>query len=112
MFKIGFLFTSALGLDIGTADLIIEGRIKIKKGTEPDYFSRDGLVFKDGSSLKADLVVFATGYEPIRNSICGIFGEELTAKVTPIWGLDEEGESRRAYTPSGHPGVSQENVHP
>ncbi|KAF8505013.1 FAD/NAD-P-binding domain-containing protein [Gautieria morchelliformis] len=92
-------------LDLGTADLIIKGAIKIKQGTEPDYFTDNGLVFKDGSSLDADLVVFATGYEPIKNSIRDIFGEVLSAKVTPVWGLDEEGESRRAYTPSGHPGL-------
>jgi hypothetical protein len=95
-----------LGLDLGTADLIIKGAIKVKQGTEPDYFTDKGLVFKDGSSLDADLVVFATGYEPVKNSITDIFGEELSAKVTPVWGLDEEGESRRSYTPSGHPGVS------
>jgi len=91
---------------MGTADLIIKGVVKIKSGTEPDHFTTDGLVFKDGSSLDADLVVFATGYEPIKNSICDVFGEELSTKVTPVYGLDEEGESRRAYKPSGHPGVS------
>jgi 2-polyprenyl-6-methoxyphenol hydroxylase-like FAD-dependent oxidoreductase len=52
-----------LGLDVGTGDLIINGKVKIKQGTEPDYFTDDGLVFKDGSSLRADLVVFATGWQ-------------------------------------------------
>jgi hypothetical protein len=97
---------SFLGLDVGTGDLIINGKVKIKQGTEPDYFTDDALVFKDGSSLRADLVVFATGYEPIKSSVSDIFGEELAGKVTPVWSLDEEGENRRAYTPSGHPGVS------
>ena len=108
LFDSGLLrkFTLDTGLDIGTADLIIKGVVKVKQGTEPDYFTDKGLVFKDGSSLDADLVVFATGYEPIKNSIRDIFGEEVSSKVTPVWGLDEEGENRRAYTPSGRPGVS------
>ena len=106
LFKSGILLTFALGIDIGTADLIIKGRVKIKSGTQPDHFVSDGVVFKDGSSLKADLVVFATGYEPVKDNVRGIFGEELATKVTPIWNMDEEGECRRTYTPSGQPGVS------
>ena len=110
LFKSGILLTFALGIDIGTADLIIKGRVKIKSGTQPDHFVSDGVVFKDGSSLKADLVVFATGYEPVKDNVRGIFGEELATKVTPIWNMDEEGECRRTYTPSGQPGVSLANV--
>lgn len=97
-------------MDVGTADLIIKGAVKIKSGTEPDHFTTDGLVFKDGSSLEADLVVFATGYEPIKNSVREIFGEELATKITPVWAMDEEGENLRSYMPSGHPGVSLERA--
>ena len=50
-------------------------------------------------------MVFATGYEPIRNTVREIFGEDIAHAITPVWGLDDEGECVRAYTPSGHPGV-------
>lgn len=92
------------GIDIGTAELIIQGQVKIKQGI-PTAFTRDGITFRDGFSLAADAVIFATGYEPINNSISGIFGVEITKAITPVWGLDAEGELRRAYSPSGHPGV-------
>ncbi|KIJ46897.1 hypothetical protein M422DRAFT_249637, partial [Sphaerobolus stellatus SS14] len=42
---------------------------------------------------------------PIKNTIREIFGEDIANAVTPVWGLDEEGENIRAYTPSGHPGL-------
>ena len=100
------VLTTVIGQDIGTADLIIKGKVRVKQGTEPAHFTRDGLVFKDASTLEADLVVFATGYEPIQNRVRDIFGNEVATKISPVWGVNEEGEIRRAYTPSGHPGVS------
>ncbi|GJJ15730.1 hypothetical protein Clacol_010008 [Clathrus columnatus] len=90
--------------DIGAADLIIKGSIKIKRG-EPEHFTTDGLVFKDGSYLQADAVVFATGYEPPKNVIASVFGQEIANKITPIWGFNEIHELKRAYSPSGHPGI-------
>ncbi|KIJ46896.1 hypothetical protein M422DRAFT_249636 [Sphaerobolus stellatus SS14] len=103
-----FLVFQRLGgywADNGTADLIIQGKVKIKQGTEPAAFTSNGLTFKDGSTLDADVVIFATGYEPIKNTVHEIFGEDIANAVTPVWGLDEEGESIRAYKPSGHPGL-------
>ena len=47
------------GLDKGGADLIADGRIKIKQGSTPVSFTQNGLVFSDGSTLRADAVIFA-----------------------------------------------------
>jgi cation diffusion facilitator CzcD-associated flavoprotein CzcO len=49
-------------LDIGTMSLIREGRI----GVHGDIarFTRDGVVFEDGTALAVDAVVLATGYRP------------------------------------------------
>jgi len=33
------------------------------------------------------------------------FGEETLTRAGPVWGLDEEGEIRNGYRPSGQPGV-------
>ena len=46
-------------MDKGGADLIASGSIKIKQGSSPTSFTRDGLVFSDGSELRADAVIFA-----------------------------------------------------
>jgi hypothetical protein len=34
-----------------------------------------------------------------------MFGRETIERAGPIWGLDDEGELRGVYRPSGHPGV-------
>ncbi|GJJ11778.1 hypothetical protein Clacol_006016 [Clathrus columnatus] len=98
------IFASGTGIDIGAAEQIINGRIKIKSG-EPERFTKDGLVFKDGSFLQADAVVFATGYHPVQHTLNPIFGEELSERISPAWGLDEEGETIRNFRPCGHPGL-------
>ncbi|GJJ11780.1 hypothetical protein Clacol_006018 [Clathrus columnatus] len=98
------LYAYGYGVDIGAADQIIKGRIKIKPG-EPERFTKDGLIFKDGSFLEADAVIFATGYHPVQHILSPIFGEKLSERISPAWGLDEEGESIRNYRPCGHPGL-------
>jgi hypothetical protein len=55
------MFISSLthtGLDVGCAGLISTGKIKVKVA-ELERFTEDGVVFKDGSSLPADTVIFA-----------------------------------------------------
>ena len=42
--------------------MIIDGKIKLKHGTNIERFTEKGLKFDDGSELNADVVVFATGY--------------------------------------------------
>ena len=49
----------SIGLDKGGADLIGDGRIKVRSGVSPERFTETGLVLSDGSELPADLVVFA-----------------------------------------------------
>ena len=47
--------------DVGASQLIIDGKIKLKSGSQISHFTKEGIVFEDGSSLPADVVVFATG---------------------------------------------------
>ena len=46
-------------MDKGGADLIADGRIKIKSGVEPANFTDNSVVFSDGTELPADVVIFA-----------------------------------------------------
>ena len=41
----------------------------------------------------------------MRDVIKGTFGSETIDMTDPVWGLDDEGEVRGSYRPSGHPGV-------
>ena len=47
--------------DVGACQMIIDGKIKLKQGTEIERFTEKGLKFADGSELNADIVLFATG---------------------------------------------------
>ncbi|KAK7051188.1 hypothetical protein VNI00_004688 [Paramarasmius palmivorus] len=100
------LFTKAGGyyIDTGGSADIIEGRIKLKNGSQIKEFSETGLVFEDGTSLDADVVVFATGYGDAIDSITPVIGKEA-AKISPIWDMDKEGELNGVWKGSGHPGV-------
>ncbi|KAI0809187.1 FAD/NAD(P)-binding domain-containing protein [Irpex lacteus] len=89
-------------LDVGTSQMIVDGKIKLKSGSGGiKQFTKDGLIADDGSELKADVVLFATGYGDAREPIRDLVGEELGKKITPIWGLDDEGELRSCWKELG-----------
>lgn len=74
----------------------------MKQGVEIDHMTSDGVVFSDGSELQCDLIVLATGYLNMRTSAMKILGEKEGSKFNPVWGLDDEGELRVAWRPTGH----------
>ncbi|KAG1871290.1 hypothetical protein DFJ58DRAFT_763180 [Suillus subalutaceus] len=93
----GFLITALNGgggyyLDVGASQMIIDGKIKLKSDGPISRFTQTGLLFEDGSTLEADVVVFATGYADARHSYRVLLPESLHDKLYPIWGLDKEGE--------------------
>ncbi|KAH6616020.1 oxidoreductase-like protein [Chaetomium sp. MPI-SDFR-AT-0129] len=92
-------------IDVGGAQLIIDGKVKVKHGVEIAEVLPTGLKFADGSTLEGDEIVFATGYENMRTTAETILGQELPDKVGDIWGWDQEGEMRTIWTNSGHPGL-------
>ena len=47
--------------DQGACDLMIEGKIKVKSDTQIAKYTKTGILFEDGTELKADVVVLATG---------------------------------------------------
>ena len=59
------------------------------------------MVFEDGSELEADVVVFATGYGDPRDPMRNIVGPEEGKKLTPVWGIDSEGELRSCWKECG-----------
>jgi len=53
-------------IDVGAAQLIIDGKIKVKQGQEISSVNAHSLTFSDGTELPADEVVFATGFLNMR----------------------------------------------
>ena len=47
------------GQDKGGADLIADGRIKVKSGVSIDHLTETSIVFSDGSEMAADAVILA-----------------------------------------------------
>jgi putative flavoprotein involved in K+ transport len=92
-------------IDVGCASLIADGKIGIRQGVEIERFTADGVVFTDGSSLPADVVVLATGYRNMRESARALLGNSVADRCEPVWGLDAEGELRTMWRQSGHPGL-------
>jgi putative flavoprotein involved in K+ transport len=92
-------------IDVGCSRLIADGQVKVKQGVAIERFTETGLAFADGSTLDADVVVLATGYEDMRETARRLLGDEVADRCTPVWGLDEEGELRTIWRDSGHPGL-------
>jgi len=91
-------------LDVGCSQLIADKKILIKSGHEIKQVLPDGLEFDDGEIIKADEIVFATGYLNMRTQCRKIFGDGVADKVRDAWGFDEEGELRGVWRSSGHRG--------
>ncbi|KAH8693807.1 flavin-containing monooxygenase [Talaromyces proteolyticus] len=92
-------------IDFGTSQLIIDGKIKVKNCPEGIAgFDEHNILLNDGSHLEADVVVLATGYDNMRESVRKVLGDHLADQCKDVWGLDEEGEIKTIWRPSGHPG--------
>lgn len=89
---------------MGCSSLIASGAVKVKSGVEIVKVLPIGMEFSDGSTLEADEIVFATGYQNMRTQTRTIFGDEVADKVNDVWGLDSEGEIRSMWRRSGHEG--------
>ncbi|KAJ6502848.1 hypothetical protein C8R47DRAFT_1007901 [Mycena vitilis] len=92
-------------IDVGTSQLIIDGKIKLKNDAQIAEFTERGLRFQDGSELGADVVVFATGLGDAREGVRKICGDAVGDKCKPIWGLNAEGEINGAWRDLGVPGL-------
>ncbi|KAK3937797.1 hypothetical protein QBC46DRAFT_177280 [Diplogelasinospora grovesii] len=92
-------------IDVGTSQLIIDGKVRIKQGQEVTEVTERGLRFADGEELEADEIVFATGFENMRTHARKMFGDEVADRVGDVWGWNEEGEMRTIWKSSGHPGL-------
>ncbi|KAI0176464.1 FAD/NAD(P)-binding domain-containing protein [Hypoxylon sp. FL1284] len=92
-------------IDVGTSQLIIDGKIKVKHGVGISEILPRGVKLEDGTELEADEIVCATGYQNMKTTTEAIFGEEVASKVNLAWGYDEEGETKTMWRPSGHSGL-------
>lgn len=91
-------------LNVGASDLIIEGKIKLKAGVEIERLTKNKAMFSDGSAVHADILVLATGYQPLQEAVRAMFGESMADRVGPIWGIGDDGELRNMYARTAQEG--------
>ncbi|KAI6131184.1 FAD/NAD(P)-binding domain-containing protein [Pisolithus croceorrhizus] len=97
-------------IDDGASQKIIDGKIKLKADGHIARFTPTGLLFEDGTTLDADVVVFATGYEDSREAYLQLLPADLHSVVQPIWGLNEEGELNSVSREVGGHGPNADKV--
>jgi cation diffusion facilitator CzcD-associated flavoprotein CzcO len=92
--------------NVGCSELIASGEIGIVQYHDIETFLADGARMMDGRRLKAELIVLATGYQGLDHLVATLFGDEVAARVGPIWGFDERTqELRNMWCRTGQPGL-------
>jgi putative flavoprotein involved in K+ transport len=100
-------------IDVGAADLVADGSIKLAHG-QVERLTENSVVLADGTELPADVVVYATGYGSMNGWAADLIGQDVADKVGKVWGLGSdtakdpgpwEGEQRNMWKPT-----QQENL--
>jgi putative flavoprotein involved in K+ transport len=92
-------------LNIGCSDLIVERKIKLKAGVDIARLTPRQVQFSDGSAIDADVVVLATGYQPLQEALRAMFGDAVADRVGPIWGIGADGELNAMYARTAQAGL-------
>jgi cation diffusion facilitator CzcD-associated flavoprotein CzcO len=91
--------------NVGCSDLVARREIALRQFADIDAFVAGGARLKNGEMLAADLIVLATGYKPQEVLVTRLFGEEIAARVGPIWGFGDGQELRNMYARTGQDGL-------
>jgi putative flavoprotein involved in K+ transport len=92
--------------NVGCSELIADRKIRLIQATDIKRFTANGLELGDGSTLRADLVVLATGYKGLDHVVAARFGAAVAKRVGPIWGFDDQTqELRNMWTRTRQPGL-------
>jgi putative flavoprotein involved in K+ transport len=91
--------------NVGCSDLIAEGKIGLAQFSDIEGFVPEGARLRNGDTLAADLIVVATGWKGQDHLVRKLFGDEVAARVGPIWGFGDELELRNMFTRTPQPGL-------
>lgn len=100
-------------IDVGAAELVADGEIKLAHGGVREL-TENSVILEDGTELEADLVVYATGYGSMNGWAADLIGQDVADKVGKCWGLGSdttkdpgpwEGEQRNMWKPTRQEGL-------
>jgi putative flavoprotein involved in K+ transport len=101
-------------IDVGASELIANGSIKLRSGVNIERIREDSVVLTDGSTLPADLIIYATGYGSMNGWAARLISPDVADRVGKCWGLGSdttkdpgpwEGELRNLWKPTQQPGL-------
>jgi len=91
--------------NVGCSDLVAQGEIALAQFSDIAEFLPEGARMQSGETLAADLIVLATGYKGQEHLVRKLFGDEVAARVGPIWGFGDGDELRNLYVATPQPGL-------
>jgi Pyridine nucleotide-disulphide oxidoreductase len=91
--------------NVGCSDLIIDGEIRLVQFSDIGEFIAEGARMRAGDTLSVDLIVLATGYKGHEHLVRKLFGDDVAARVGPIWGFGDGQELRNMFTRTAQPGL-------
>jgi putative flavoprotein involved in K+ transport len=101
-------------IEIGTSQLIIDGRVKMASGSEVRELTENSVILEDGREIQADAVIYGTGFELMENWVSDLISPEVAEKVGPVGGFGSgmpkdpgpwEGEFRNLFKPTRQEGL-------
>jgi len=101
-------------IDVGASELIASGAVALRSRVQVAGLRPQGVELSDGSILEADLIVHATGYEPMESWIASLISPEVAERVGHVWGLGSgtrldpgpwAGELRNMWKPTRQEGL-------
>jgi putative flavoprotein involved in K+ transport len=91
--------------NVGCSDLIIKGEVGLAQFSDIAAFVAQGARMRSGETLAADLIVLATGYKGQEALVSKLFGDDVAARVGPIWGFGDGQELRNMFIRTPQPGL-------
>ena len=73
-------------IDVGGAQMVIDGRIAIRSGHNITHLSESAVHLESGEALIADAIVYATGYGNMSDWVAALINRETADKVGKCWG--------------------------
>ncbi len=101
-------------IDVGASKLIMDGEIKLKSGEAIAEISQKAVHLGDGSKIPADVIIHATGFHSVDDTIAQLISPKVAETVGKFWGYGSgvendpgpwEGELRNMWKPTAQEGL-------
>ncbi len=101
-------------IDVGACKMIMDGRIEIRSDVKIARLLPNGMQLDSGEELKAEMIVYATGFGSMEEWVARLINPETAAKVGKCWGYGSgtkgdpgpwEGELRNMWKPTAEKGL-------